>query len=136
MTLQKYYEWNQIGLKKHINFKKYWWIYLVCDWPSSSMYYGLLSNKFIIQNRITWHNRNAKDRYRHNLEKSVGDIWFATKSDDFLFNNRAVSLKSDRVTSLMTEIISYKQIFGLIFQQLKSPFQETQISYLLDSRGK
>ena len=98
MTLQEYYEWNQNWLEEAYRIlKNTGGIYLICDWPSSSMYYGLLNNKFIIQNRITWYDRNAKDRSSIPTWKNqVGDIWFATKSDDFLFNNHAVSLKSDR----------------------------------------
>ena len=98
MTLKEYYEWNQNWIEEAYRIlKNTGGIYLICDWPSSSMYYGLLNNKFIIQNRITWYDRNAKDRSSIPTWKNqAGDIWFATKSDDFLFNNHAVSLKSDR----------------------------------------
>ena len=98
MTLQEYYEWNQNWLEESYRvLKNTGGVYLFCDWPASSMYHGLLNNKFIIQNRITWHDKNALDRSPTQTWKNqAGDIWFATKSDDFLFNNHAVSLKSDR----------------------------------------
>ena len=98
MTLQEYYDWNQNWLSEaHRILKNTGGIYLICDWHYSSMYYGLLSNQFIVQNRITWHNRLAKDKSKTPTWKNQsGDIWFVTKSDDFLFNNHAVSLKSDR----------------------------------------
>ena len=98
MTLQEYYEWNQKWIEETQRvLKNTGCIYLICDWHSSSMYYGLLSNKFNVQNRITWHNRNAKNNsLAPTWKNQAGDIWFATKSDDFLFNNHAVSLKSDR----------------------------------------
>ena len=72
-------------------------IYLLCDWTYSNMYNGLLNEKFIVQNRITWHNRSAKTN-KNNLtwKNQSGDIWFATKNEDFLFNNNATSLKSER----------------------------------------
>jgi len=98
MTLQEYYEWNQNWLlDAHRILKNTGGIYLISDWNHSSMYYGLLSNNFLIQNRITWYNRNAEKRSKSPTWKNQsGDIWFATKNDDFLFDNHAVSLKSDR----------------------------------------
>ena len=98
MTLQEYYDWNQNWLlDAHRVLKNTGGIYLLSDWSNSSMYYGLLSNNFIIQNRITWHNRSAEMRSMSSTWKNQsGDIWFATKNDDFLFDNHAVSLKSDR----------------------------------------
>ena len=98
MTIQEYYDWNQNWLSEaHRILKNTGGIYLICDWHYSSMYYGLLSNQFIVQNRITWHNRLAKDKSKTPTWKNQsGDIWFVTKNDDFLFNNHAVSLKSDR----------------------------------------
>ena len=98
MTIQEYYDWNQNWLSEaHRILKNTGGIYLICDWHYSSMYYGLLSNQFIVQNRITWHNRLARDKSKTPTWKNQsGDIWFVTKNDDFLFNNHAVSLKSDR----------------------------------------
>ena len=98
MTLQEYYEWNQNWLlEAHRILKSTGGIYLISNWHHSSMYYGLLSNNFIIQNRITWHNRSAEKKSQSPTWKNQsGDIWFATKNDDFLFDNHAVSLKSAR----------------------------------------
>ena len=98
MTLQEYYEWNQNWISEaHRILKITGAIYLICDWHSSNMYFGLLSDQFIIQNRITWQNSNAKNKSKTPTWKNQsGDIWFVTKSDDFLFNSHAVSLQSDR----------------------------------------
>ena len=98
MTLQEYYQWNQNWLSEaHRILKITGAIYLICDWHSSNMYFGLLSDQFIIQNRITWQNRNANNKSKTPTWKNQsGDIWFVTKSDDFLFNSHAVSLQSDR----------------------------------------
>ena len=98
MTLQEYYDWNQNWLSDAQRvLKNTGGIYLISDWYHSSMYYGLLSNNFIIQNRITWHNRSAEKRSISSTWKNQsGDIWFVTKNEDFLFNNHAVSLKSER----------------------------------------
>ncbi len=98
MTLQEYYQWNQNWLSEaHRILKITGAIYLICDWHSSNMYFGLLSDQFIIQNRITWQNQNAINKSKTPTWKNQsGDIWFVTKSDDFLFNSHAVSLQSDR----------------------------------------
>jgi len=124
MTLQEYYEWNQNWMDEaHRILKNTGGIYLISDWPSSSMYYGLLSNKFIIQNRITWCNRNAKNRSSTPTWKNqVGDIWFATKSDDFLFNNHAVSLKSDRGDLINDRNNKLQTNFWFDIPAVNSPF--------------
>ena len=97
-TLQEYYSWNQKWIIEASRvLKNTGGIYLLCDWTYSNMYNGLLNEKFIVQNRITWHNRSAKTS-KNNLtwKNQSGDIWFATKNEDFLFNNNANSLKSER----------------------------------------
>ena len=100
MTLQEYYEWNEEWLSESKRvLKNTGGIYLLCDWKSSSMYHGLLAKFFIIQTRITWNNKSISSSYKTPTWKDqTGDIWFATKSEDFLFNLNAVSLKSDRET--------------------------------------
>ena len=124
MTLKEYYEWNQNWIEEAYRIlKNTGGIYLICDWPSSNMYYGLLSNKFIVQNRITWHDRNAKDRSSTPTWKNqTGDIWFATKSDDFLFNNHAVSLKSDRGDLIDDRNNKLQTNFWFDIPAVKSPF--------------
>ena len=97
-TLQEYYSWNQKWIIEASRvLKNTGGIYLLCDWTYSNMYNGLLNEKFIVQNRIRWHNRSAKTS-KNNLtwKNQSGDIWFATKNEDFLFNNNATSLKSER----------------------------------------
>ncbi|MFL3013627.1 MAG: DNA-methyltransferase, partial [Candidatus Neomarinimicrobiota bacterium] len=98
LTLQQYYNWNQKWIKEANRvLKNTGGIYLLCDWNHSNMYNGLLKEQFIIQNRITWHNRSAKNNNQNLTWKNQsGDIWFATKNEDFLFNQNANSLKSER----------------------------------------
>lgn len=98
MTLQEYYQWNEEWLAESKRvLKNTGGIYLLCDWKSSSMYHGLLAKLFIIQTRITWNNKSISSSYKTpTWRDKTGDIWFATKSEDFLFNLHAVSLKSDR----------------------------------------
>ena len=97
-TLQEYYKWNTQWIDEIFRvLKNTGAIYLLTDWHYSGMYHGLLSEKFKIQTRITWQNKNKNNNTDNPTwsEKS-SDIWFATKSNDFLFNQKAISLKQDR----------------------------------------
>ena len=98
LTLQEYYDWNHKWLVEASRvLKNTGGIYLLCDWSHANMYNGLLNEKFIVQNRITWCNRSAMNNNQNLTWKNQsGDIWFATKNEDFLFNNNAASLKSER----------------------------------------
>ncbi len=104
LTLQEYYSWNQKWIKEVSRvLKNTGGIYLLCDWTHSNMYNGLLKEQFIVQNRITWYNRSARNNNQNLTWKNQsGDIWFATKNEDFLFNKNANSLKSDR-SSLISD---------------------------------
>jgi site-specific DNA-methyltransferase (adenine-specific) len=56
------------------------------------MYHALLSNNFNIQSRITWRNNQAKDQPRLVIWRNVlSDIWFATKTNEFMFDQKKVS---------------------------------------------
>ena len=92
MTLQEYYQWNEKWLDQSYRvLKNTGGLYLLCDWPESSMYHGLISNRFIVQTRITWRDQGDKDQPRNpTWRNEIGDIWFATKSENFLFDLRAV----------------------------------------------
>lgn len=64
-------------------------IYICCDWKSSVIIGSLLSDYFIIRNRISWQRekgRGAKTNWKNSME----DIWFATMSNDYTFNAEAV----------------------------------------------
>ncbi len=95
MTLQAYYQWNNDWLAESYRvLKSTGAIYLFSPWQYSGMYHGLLSNTFKVQSRISWRIRS-----NDSLEKiktwanETSDIWFATKSDDFLFNQKVVGQK-------------------------------------------
>ena len=67
-------------------------IYVCCDWESSIAIGKILSEKFILRNRITWQRekgRGAKKNYKNSME----DVYFATVSDDYLFNLDAVKVR-------------------------------------------
>ena len=101
-TLQEFYKWNEDWLKEARRVLKVTGsIYLLCGWKYSGMYHSLLTNIFIVQTRITWQNRKAKEQSRHAAWRNqIGDIWFATKSDEFLFGQESAGtgniLRKDR----------------------------------------
>lgn len=67
-------------------------IYVCCDWQSSLIIGRVLGEFFKIRNRITWQRekgRGAKSNWKNGLE----DIWFATKSDDYIFNVNNVKVR-------------------------------------------
>lgn len=67
-------------------------IYICINWEASSIIESILKKHFIVQNRITWKRdkgRGAKRNWKNNLE----DIWFATKSNNYIFNLNDVKIE-------------------------------------------
>lgn len=67
-------------------------IYVCCDWKSSNAVYSVIKKYFKIRNRITWERekgRGAKSNWKNSME----DIWFATMSDDYVFNTDDVKIR-------------------------------------------
>ncbi len=89
MTIQEYYQWsNQWIMESHRVLKKTGSLYLLCGWRYSGMYHSILSDYFRVQTRITWRNRKTRDRGKSKTwENELGDIWFATRTSAFIFNN-------------------------------------------------
>lgn len=76
-------------------------IYVCCDWKSSLVIGPVLSKYFNIKNRITWEREKGRGS-KTNWKNSLEDIWYATKSDKYIFNVDSVK-KRKRV------IAPYKQ---------------------------
>ena len=93
VTIQQYFEWNELWLSEsHRVLKETGAIYIVCGWRFSGMYHSLLSNQFQIQTRISWMNASSNDQPKLPIWKnSLSDIWFATKSSEFMFEQKPVS---------------------------------------------
>ena len=93
LTLQEYYQWNEKWLEQSFRvLKPTGSIYLICGWRYSGMYHALLSNSFNVQSRITWRYNRAKDQPRLVIWRNVlSDIWFATKTNEFMFDQKKVS---------------------------------------------
>jgi len=67
-------------------------IYVCGDWRSSAAIHRVLLRSFKVRNRVSWERekgRGARTNWKNNTE----DIWFATVSDDYVFNVDDVKLK-------------------------------------------
>ena len=92
MTLQEYYTWNNKWLQESQRvLKNTGAVYLLCGWRFSGMYHALLSDYFKVQTRITWRDGKASKLDQNTTWfNEIGDIWLATKTGDFVFNNGMV----------------------------------------------
>ena len=101
ITIQKYFEWNKNWLKESSRIlKQTGGIYLICGWKHSGMYQSLLNSFFKIQTRITWRNSSPKDQTSPlTWINRTSDIWYATKSDEFMFNQEAVTDETNNAKS-------------------------------------
>ena len=64
-------------------------VYVCCDWFSGITIGAALADYFVLRNRITWQRekgRGAKSNWKNSME----DIFFATVSDEYVFNLQAV----------------------------------------------
>ena len=93
LTIQDYFEWNELWLSQSYRvLKETGAIYIICGWRYSGMYHSLLSNQFQVQTRISWMNTNSSDQPNLPVWKNcLSDIWFATKSGEFMFEQKPVS---------------------------------------------
>ena len=64
-------------------------IYIICPWESSSLYHSVLGKNFIIQSRITA-ERQIENTELSQWKNKISDIWFATKSNDYIFNQNYI----------------------------------------------
>jgi site-specific DNA-methyltransferase (adenine-specific) len=67
-------------------------LYLCSDWRSSATVYRLLSERFIVRNRIVWEREKGRAA-RHNWKNAAEDLWFATVSESYHFDSEAVRIK-------------------------------------------
>ncbi|MFH0764931.1 MAG: site-specific DNA-methyltransferase [Calditrichota bacterium] len=67
-------------------------VYICGDWRSSGALQKVVSEFLQIRNRITWEREKGRGAGR-NWKNASEDIWFATVSDDYVFNLEAVKLR-------------------------------------------
>ncbi|MFL2501051.1 MAG: DNA-methyltransferase [Candidatus Neomarinimicrobiota bacterium] len=64
-------------------------IYIICPWQSSSMYHSVLEKKFNVQSRITAERKSEQEGLSQ-WKNTISDIWFATKTNDYIFNQNYI----------------------------------------------
>jgi len=92
-SIHEYAEWFECRLVMLLSkLKKSCSVYTCCDWYSSTAIHLVLEKYFKVRNRITWEREKGRGAKR-NWKNSSEDIWFATVSDDYVFNVEDVKLK-------------------------------------------
>lgn len=64
-------------------------VYVCCDWESAIVIGEILQKRLILRNRITWEREKGRGA-KKNWKNSMEDIFFATISDEYIFNLDAV----------------------------------------------
>ena len=67
-------------------------VYVCSEWNSSTAVHLVLDKLLKVRNRITWEREKGRGAKR-NWKNASEDIWFATVSDDYVFNVADVKLK-------------------------------------------
>jgi len=67
-------------------------VYVCSEWYSSTAIHLVLDKFLKVRNRITWEREKGRGAKR-NWKNAAEDIWFATVSDDYVFNVENVKLK-------------------------------------------
>ncbi len=67
-------------------------IYVCCDYISAISIGEVLNEEFILRNRITWEREKGRGA-KQNWKNSMEDIYFATVSDDYVFNLKSVMVE-------------------------------------------
>jgi len=67
-------------------------VYVCSEWYSSTAVHLVLDKHLKVRNRITWEREKGRGAKR-NFKNASEDIWFATVSDDYVFNVENVKLK-------------------------------------------
>lgn len=102
-SVEKYTEWlDNLVSKLDRCLKPTASIYICGDWKSSTSIHQVMEKYFIVRNRITWERekgRGAKTNWKMNSE----DIWFGTKSGNYVYNLDDVKLKRRVVAPYRTK---------------------------------
>lgn len=102
-SISEYAEWFENGLLKLLpTLKNTATVYICCEWYSSTAVHLVLEKYLKVRNRITWEREKGRGAKR-NWKNASEDIWFATVSDDYVFNVGDVKLKR-RVIAPYTDI--------------------------------
>ena len=90
---QEYREWSERWIREAVRLlKPTGSIYVCSDWRYSGMIQALLDSYLIVKNRITWRREKGRGS-RRNWKNNLEDIWFAVKSENYVFNVEEVKIK-------------------------------------------
>ncbi len=91
--LQSYKKWLDRWLSKVARvLKPNASIYICADWQTSIAIPAVACKYFTLRNRISWEREKGRAA-NNNWKNCLEDIWFFTKSDDYIFNLDAVKIK-------------------------------------------
>ena len=125
---------GNLKYKEYLNFVENWVkesrrvltasgsIYVICPWESSSLYHSVLSKEFIIQSRITA-ERQIEEPELSQWRNKISDIWFATKTNDYIFNQNYIvngkninNPKPDEIKDNLWFHLDYEEIIHRIIK--------------------
>lgn len=92
-SIARYAEWFENLLVKLLpTLKKTASVYVCSEWCSSTAVHLVLDKLLKVRNRITWEREKGRGA-KKNWKNASEDIWFATVSDDYVFNVDNLKLK-------------------------------------------
>jgi site-specific DNA-methyltransferase (adenine-specific) len=92
-SIAEYAEWFENLLCKLLpTLKQTASVYVCSEWYSSTAVHLVLDKLLKVRNRITWEREKGRGS-RKNWKNASEDIWFATVSDDYIFNIDNLKLK-------------------------------------------
>ena len=92
-SIAKYAEWFENLLVRLLpTLKNTASVYVCSEWCSSTAVHLVLDKLLKVRNRITWEREKGRGAKR-NWKNASEDIWFATVSDDYIFNVDNLKLK-------------------------------------------
>jgi site-specific DNA-methyltransferase (adenine-specific) len=92
-SISQYADWLENILDKLLpTLKRTASVYVCSEWYSSTAVHLVLDKLLNVRNRITWEREKGRGAKR-NFKNASEDIWFATVSDDYVFNVENVKLK-------------------------------------------
>lgn len=93
MSILEYERWFEEWFVRLLpTLKKTASVYACGDWRSSTAIHQVMSRHTTVRNRITWEREKGRGAQR-NWKNASEDIWFATMSENYVFNVDAVKLK-------------------------------------------
>ena len=93
--LSSYKKWLDKWLKKTVRIlKDNASVYICSDWKTSIAIPEIAGKYFILQNRISWEREKGRGA-QNNWKNCLEDIWFFTKSKEYVFNIDAVKIQRE-----------------------------------------